>query len=159
MPTNPFTDIWHFLTDSENCYLTGPDHQFRNRKLLRHSDYLSNSLSWLTGKKFQRTGNFGARTANAQRLAAHSKRFRFSLERGPIAAMFFAAGATTGSRTLPHCAATSPLYPDVRYTPVGSTDRRNTFCELLSWGLKEQGLSRPFIELPGDRTELGLAMQ
>jgi hypothetical protein len=24
---------------------------------------------------------------------------------------------------------------------VGSTDRRNTFCELLSWGLKEQGLS------------------
>jgi len=53
MPTNPFTDIWHFLTDSENCYLTGPDHQFRNRKLLRHSDYLSNSLSWLTAKKFQ----------------------------------------------------------------------------------------------------------
>src|SRR5580698_4058868 len=42
---------------------------------------------------------------------------------------------------------------------VGSTDRRNTFCELLSWGLIEQGLSRPFIELPCDRAELGLAMQ
>ena len=54
--------------------LGGPDHQFRNRKLLRHSDYLSNSLSWLTGKEFQRTGNFGARTANAQRPATHSKR-------------------------------------------------------------------------------------
>jgi hypothetical protein len=42
---------------------------------------------------------------------------------------------------------------------AGSTDRRNTFCELLSWGLIEQGLSRPFIELPCDRAELGLAMQ
>ena len=42
---------------------------------------------------------------------------------------------------------------------AGSTDRRNTFCELLSWGLIEQGLSRPFIELPCDRTELGLAIQ
>jgi hypothetical protein len=40
---------------------------------------------------------------------------------------------------------------------AGSTDRRNTFCELLSWGLIEQGLSRPFIELPCDRAELGLA--
>jgi DNA invertase Pin-like site-specific DNA recombinase len=40
---------------------------------------------------------------------------------------------------------------------AGSTDRRNTFCELLSWGLKEQGLSWPFIEPPGDRAELGLA--
>jgi hypothetical protein len=29
---------------------------------------------------------------------------------------------------------------------AGSTDRRNTFCELLSRGLKEQGLSWPFIE-------------
>src|SRR6202040_2482381 len=42
---------------------------------------------------------------------------------------------------------------------VGSTDRCNTFCELLSWGLIEQGLSRPFIELPCDRAEPGLAMQ
>ena len=42
---------------------------------------------------------------------------------------------------------------------AGSTDRRNTFCELLSWGLIEQGLPRPFIELPCDRAELGLAMQ
>jgi hypothetical protein len=42
---------------------------------------------------------------------------------------------------------------------AGSTDRRNTFCELLSWGLKEQGLSWSFIEPPGDRAELGLAMQ
>jgi hypothetical protein len=42
---------------------------------------------------------------------------------------------------------------------AGSTDRRNTFCELLSWGLIEQGLSRPFVELPCDRAELGLAMQ
>jgi len=44
-------------------------------------------------------------------------------------------------------------------SPAGSTDRRNTFCVLLSWGLKEQGLSRPFIEPPGDRAELGLAIQ
>ena len=43
--------------------------------------------------------------------------------------------------------------------PAGSTDRRNTFCELLSWGLIEQGLSRPFIELPCDRAKLGLAIQ
>jgi hypothetical protein len=42
---------------------------------------------------------------------------------------------------------------------AGSTDRCNTFRELLSWGLIEQGLSRPFIELPCDRAELGLAMQ
>jgi hypothetical protein len=42
---------------------------------------------------------------------------------------------------------------------AGSTDRRNTFCELLSWGLKEQGLSWPFTEPPGDRAELGLAVQ
>ena len=42
---------------------------------------------------------------------------------------------------------------------AGSTDRRNTFRELLSWGLIEQGLSRPFIELSCDRAELGLAMQ
>jgi hypothetical protein len=28
---------------------------------------------------------------------------------------------------------------------AGSTDRCNTFCELLSWGLIEQGLSRSFI--------------
>jgi hypothetical protein len=42
---------------------------------------------------------------------------------------------------------------------AGSTDRCNTFCELLSWGLVEQGLSRPFVELPRDGTELGLAMQ
>jgi hypothetical protein len=42
---------------------------------------------------------------------------------------------------------------------VGSTDRRNTFCKLLSWGLIEQGLSGPFVELPCDRAELGLAVQ
>ena len=34
----------------------------------------------------------------------------------------------------------------------------DTFCELLA-GVLEQGLSRPFIELPCDITELGLAMQ
>jgi hypothetical protein len=42
---------------------------------------------------------------------------------------------------------------------AGSTDRCNTFCELLSWGLIEQGLSGPFVELPCDCAELGLAMQ
>ena len=42
---------------------------------------------------------------------------------------------------------------------VGSTDRCNTFCEFLSRRLIEQGLSRPFIELPCDGTELGLAVQ
>jgi hypothetical protein len=42
---------------------------------------------------------------------------------------------------------------------AGSTDRCNTFCELLSRRLIEQGLSRPFVELPGDGTELGLAVQ
>jgi hypothetical protein len=41
---------------------------------------------------------------------------------------------------------------------AGSTDRCNTFCELLSWSLIEQGLSRSFIELPCDCAELGLAM-
>jgi hypothetical protein len=49
-----------------------------------------------------------------------------------------------------------------RQCPVwvaGSIDRRNTFCELLSGGLIEKGLSRPFIELPCDRAELALAMQ
>ena len=48
--------------------------------------------------------------------------------------------------------------PERPLSRVGSTDRRNTFCELLSWGLKEQGLSRPFIEPPGDRAEPGLAI-
>jgi hypothetical protein len=38
-------------------------------------------------------------------------------------------------------------------------DRCNTFCELLSRRLIEQGLSRPFIELPCDGAELGLAVQ
>jgi hypothetical protein len=42
---------------------------------------------------------------------------------------------------------------------ASSTDRCNTFCELLSRRLIEQGLSRPFIELPCDGTELGLAVQ
>jgi len=42
---------------------------------------------------------------------------------------------------------------------AGSTDRCNTFCELLSRRLIEQGLSRPFIELSCDGTELGLAVQ
>ena len=41
---------------------------------------------------------------------------------------------------------------------AGSTDRCNTFCELLSRRLIEQGLSRPF-ELPCDSAELGLAVQ
>src|SRR6476620_329190 len=36
---------------------------------------------------------------------------------------------------------------------ASSTDRCNTFCELLSRRLIEQGLSRPFIELPCDGTE------
>jgi hypothetical protein len=48
---------------------------------------------------------------------------------------------------------------DVCCWGAGSTDRRNTFGELLSWGLIEQGFSRPFIELPCDRVELGLAVQ
>src|SRR5258708_30108308 len=39
---------------------------------------------------------------------------------------------------------------------AGSTDRCNTFCELLSLGLIEQGLSRSFIELPCYRAELCL---
>ena len=42
---------------------------------------------------------------------------------------------------------------------VSSTDRCNTFSELLSRRLIEQGLSGPFIELPCDGTELGLAVQ
>ena len=39
-----------------------------------------------------------------------------------------------------------------------STDRCNTFRELVCWGLIEQGLSGPFIELPCYRAEFGLAM-
>jgi hypothetical protein len=42
---------------------------------------------------------------------------------------------------------------------ASSTDRCNTFCDLLSRRLIEQDLSRPFIELPCDDTELGLAVQ
>src|ERR1700720_3443183 len=45
-----------------------------------------------------------------------------------------------------------------RVAPAGSTDRCNTFGELLSWGLIEQGLSRPFIKLPCYCAQLGLAM-
>src|SRR5262245_57456814 len=63
-----------------------------------------------------------------------------------IAGYRLGGGATGLDAISPLCAA-------------GSTDRRNTFCELLSWGLIEQGLSRPFIELPCDRAELGLAIQ
>ena len=48
---------------------------------------------------------------------------------------------------------------DVGSLGASSTDRCNTFCELLSRRLIEQGLSRPFIELPCDGTELGLAVQ
>src|SRR6476620_12629014 len=42
---------------------------------------------------------------------------------------------------------------------ASSTDRCNTFCELLSRRLIEQGLSRPFIELPCNGTELRLTVQ
>src|ERR1700704_3084195 len=63
---------------------------------------------------------------------------------------------------------------EVRFTPMSrprqlnrfrpksaasSTDRCNTFCEFLSRRLIEQGLSRPFIELPCDGTKLGLTVQ
>jgi hypothetical protein len=41
---------------------------------------------------------------------------------------------------------------------AGSTGRCNTFRELVCWGLIEQGLSGPFIELPCYRAEFGLAM-
>jgi hypothetical protein len=41
---------------------------------------------------------------------------------------------------------------------AGSTGQRNTFRELVCWGLIEQGLSGPFIELPCYRAEFGLAM-
>src|SRR5260370_11962413 len=49
--------------------------------------------------------------------------------------------------------------PQCLVSAASSTDRCNTFCELLSRRLIEQGLSRPFIELPCDGTELGLAVQ
>src|SRR5260370_14796600 len=42
---------------------------------------------------------------------------------------------------------------------AGSTGRCNTFRELVCWGLIEQGLSGPFIELPCYRAEFGLAME
>jgi hypothetical protein len=41
---------------------------------------------------------------------------------------------------------------------AGSTGRCNTFRELVCWGLIEQGLSGPFIELPCYRAEFGLAV-
>jgi len=51
----------------------------------------------------------------------------------------------------------------VRYPPIGdsplstvvSTDRCNTLGEGLRWRSIEQGLSGPFVELPGDGAELG----
>jgi len=42
---------------------------------------------------------------------------------------------------------------------AGSTDRCNTFRELVCWGLIKQGLSGPFIELPCYLAEFGLAMK
>jgi hypothetical protein len=45
-----------------------------------------------------------------------------------------------------------------RLSAAGSTDRCKTFRELVGWGLIEQGLSGPFIELPCYRAEFGLAM-
>jgi hypothetical protein len=41
---------------------------------------------------------------------------------------------------------------------AGSTGQRNTFRELVCWGLIEQGLSGSFVELPCYRAEFGLAM-
>jgi hypothetical protein len=41
---------------------------------------------------------------------------------------------------------------------VSSTDCCNKLCEPLRLGLAEEGLSRTFVELPYDSTELGLAM-
>ena|ERR1700730_2959909 len=41
---------------------------------------------------------------------------------------------------------------------AGSTGRCNTFRELVCWGLIQQGLSGPFIELPCYRAEFGLAV-
>ena len=42
---------------------------------------------------------------------------------------------------------------------AGSTDRCNTLCELVCWGLIEQGLSGSLVELSSDGAELGLAVQ
>jgi len=40
---------------------------------------------------------------------------------------------------------------------VGSKDRRNAFCEDLSWRLVHQDFSWPLVKRPGDGAEPGLA--
>lgn len=46
----------------------------------------------------------------------------------------------------------------MRDCPANSTDRCNTLRKLLRWRLILQGLSRAFIQLSGNRAQLGLAM-
>jgi hypothetical protein len=42
----------------------------------------------------------------------------------------------------------TPRFAERPLCAAGSTDRCNTFRELVCWGLIEQGLSGPFIEPP-----------
>src|SRR5450759_4972212 len=44
----------------------------------------------------------------------------------------------------------------VRFTPAGSTGRRNTGVKSLCWGFKLQGLTWPFIELTCHFVQIGL---
>ena len=49
-------------------------------------------------------------------------------------------------------------YGERQISPVDSTDRRNTLCESLCWGLILQGLARAFIELACNRAQFCLGM-
>jgi hypothetical protein len=60
-------------------------------------------------------------------------RFGSNSEVGPLERHVRSTPNSRRCRTTPACPGCA----------AGSTDRRNTFCELLSWGLIEQGLSRP----------------
>jgi hypothetical protein len=59
-------------------------------------------------------------------------------------------------RSCPESGLNSDIAPCPK-SAAGSTGRCNTFRELVCWGLIEQGLSGPFIELPCYRAEFGLA--
>src|ERR1700757_5467962 len=46
----------------------------------------------------------------------------------------------------------------VRFTPAGSTGRRNTSVKSLCWGFKLQGLTWSFVELTSHFVQMGLRM-
>jgi ribonuclease BN (tRNA processing enzyme) len=98
--------------------VNGSEGEFRSKKPLHRNDFLSNSLRELTGKIFQRIGNLGERTGNAQG-SAHIQNAPFRLEKQTcrndslfVASVFSASYSDCGNRRIEN----SNIESDARLT-------------------------------------------